>query len=68
MFAYGQNFYERITGIKHRIEVQFHYNNRRVYEVRVDDEFYSTAETRAQAYDEVADIIRSNNWSGICPI
>ena len=61
----AQNFYERYTGLKHSIAILF--TRRRCYEVRVDDEFYSTAETRGQAFDEVADILSITNWSPINP-
>lgn len=67
MFVYGQNFYERYDGEAHRVEILFHYTDRRCYTVEVDGEFYSTAENRAEAYDEVVDIIKTMNWSPIKP-
>ena len=66
-----QTFYERHTGEKHEVTIDFGWINpvsNGHYEVRVDDEFYATAEHKAQAFDEVVDIIRTNNWTPICPI
>ena len=66
-----QSFYEKYTGIKHEISINFGWispvSNGR-YEVCVDDEFYSTAEHKAQAFEEVIDIIKTNNWTPINPI
>lgn len=66
-----QNFYEKYTGEKHEVAINFRWFNsvsNGRYEVRVDGEFYSTAEHQAQAFDEVVDIIKINNWSPIIPI
>ena len=66
LFVQAQKFYERFTGQRHEVAVWFH--NRRVYEIRVDGEFYATAENKAQVFDEVVDIISLNNWTSINPI
>ena len=69
IYVYSQKFYERHTGQPHEIMITFDYRNKtRCYDVRVDDEFYATAECKAMAYDEVVDIIRTNNWSPLRPI
>lgn len=46
--------YERYTGEPHQIQI-----NRRNgwYEVRLDDEFFSTAESFRQAQDEAVEIV-----------
>ena len=61
-----QRFYERFTGEAHEVAVLFREHS--IYEVRVDGEFYATAENKVQAFDEVADIARLNNWTAICPM
>lgn len=63
MLIHRQHFYERMTGIEHLITITF--ETRRVYEVRVDGEFFSTAENKFRAFAEVADILRSTNWSPV---
>ena len=68
MMIHSQNFYERHTGDRHEVQITFECNGRKVYEVRVDGEFYSTAESKVQAFDEVVDIIRYFNWSPLKPI
>ena len=60
MLIHRQPFWEK-SGEKHIITITF--EGRRMYEVRVDEEFYATAEHRLQAFDEVADIARANNWN-----
>ena len=65
MNVYRQTFYERHTGVPHKITTDF--MARRVYEVRVDGEFYATAENRVQAYDEVVDILKTERWTPIRP-
>ena len=63
LLVQAQNFYERGTGEKHEVTVLF--ADRRVYEVRIDDEFYATAESRGQAFDEVVDLIKAHNLTSI---
>ena len=57
MMIYRQRLFERITGISHLITINF--ESRRVYEVRFDGEFYSTAENKVKAFEEVVDIIKT---------
>ena len=61
-----QTFYERYTGEKHTVSA----GRKRLgeWEVRVDGEFYSTAENRVQVEEEIVDILRHENWIPICPI
>ena len=59
MMVYRQRLFERITGTSHLITITF--ESRRVYEVRFDGEFYSTAESRGKALEEAVDIIRIYN-------
>lgn len=66
MNVYRQSFYEKITGERHEITTNF--VSRRVYEVRVDGDFYATAESRCQAFDEVSDILKTTGWSPLCPV
>lgn len=69
MLVHNQTFYERHTGQPHKIMVTFdHRNGSKCYDVRVDNEFYATAEHRSGAFDEVVDIIKANNWSPLRPI
>lgn len=63
MFISGQDFYERMSGEKHRVVVLFEWRGGRCYDVWVDDEFYATAEHKSGAYEEIVDIIRTFNWS-----
>ena len=66
-----QNFYEKYTGIKHEVAINFGWINpssHGYYEVRVDDEFYSNHDSKNQAFDEVVDIIKYNNWSPLKPV
>ena len=68
-----QNFYEKFTGEKHEVVINLvgyinPLGSEHHYEVRVDDEFYSTAESRAEAYEEVEDIVKTNNWSFTKPM
>lgn len=65
MNVYRQTFYERHTGDPHKITTDF--VSRRVYEVRVDGEFYVTAETRWQAMDEVVHILKCEGWTPVSP-
>ena len=65
LFIQAQEFYERSTGDPHEIVIWFMWIGRKCYEVRVDDEFYASAESRAHAWDRVVDVIRSNNWSPV---
>lgn len=67
MLVYGQKFYERYDGEPHMVEILFSYVGGRCYTVTVDGEFYSTAEHRAEAFDEVVDIIRVMNWAPVKP-
>lgn len=71
VLVHTQKFYEKYTGEKHEIAVTFGWISpvsRGTYRVTVDDEFYSNHDSRGQAFDEVADIIKVNNWTSICPI
>lgn len=63
-----QDFYERHTGDRHEITVMFEYTNRKRYEVRVDGEFYSDHDSKAEVFEELIDIIKTNNWAAICPV
>lgn len=66
-----QNFYERHTGDRHEVTVVFGHTSpvcRGRYDVRVDGEFYSDHDSKAQAFDEIVDIIKANNWSPISPL
>lgn len=66
-----QTFFERHTGARHEVSINFGginpASNGR-YEVRVDDQFYSTADHKAAAFEEVVDIIKHNNWTPVKPI
>lgn len=68
LYVYGQRFYERFTGVPHDITVLFRYDGDKHYDVEVDDEFYSTAESRAEAREEIEDIVIANNFSPICSV
>ena len=61
-----QTFYERYTGEKHTVLARR--NRLCEWEVRVDGEFYATAENGVQAEEEIVDILRHENWTPICPI
>ena len=37
------------------------------YDVRVDGDFYSDHDSKAQAFDEIVDIIKTYNWTPIKP-
>ena len=66
-----QKFFERYTGDEHNVVIMFGGINsagRRYYQVIVDDEFYSNHDSKAQAFDEVVDIIKANGWTSIRPI
>lgn len=75
MLILKQRFYEKFTGDPHDILVtkkaeEVHDDNvkcRRYYVVSVDGEFFSTSESRLQAFDEVADLIKHENWASIKP-
>lgn len=56
-------FYGRTDSMKHEITINF--CARRVYEVLVDGEFYATAESKFQAHEEAADILKHENWSPV---
>ena len=65
-----QNFYERHTGDKHEVTVLFGWISpvsHGHYQVRVDGEFYSDHDSKLHAFDEVVDIIKTNNWSPVKP-
>ena len=62
-----QRFYERFTGTPHDITVTFDYPGRKVYEVRLDGEFYSNHESKREAFDEIVDILRAGNLSAVRP-
>lgn len=66
-----QKFFERHTGDEHEVTIMFGGINpvcRGYYEVRVDGEFYSNHDSKLQAFDEVVDIIKINNWTPVRPI
>ena len=66
-----QSFYERYTGDRHEVSIMFGHispASRGRYEVRVDGEFYSDHDSKLRAFDEVADIVKAENWSAVCPI
>ena len=66
-----QIFFERHSGEKHTISITFwgiSPVSRGYYRVDVDNEFYSTHDMKADAYDEVVDIIKCNNWTSINPL
>lgn len=67
MMIHRQFFYEKYTGQEHEVLIVMPYL-RRCYEVRVDNEFYSDHDSKIQAFDEVVDIIKANNWSPLMPI
>lgn len=63
LLVQAQNFYERVSGVKHQVSILF--QKRRCYIVEVDGEFWSTAETRGEAFDEVVDILKVYRWSPV---
>ena len=65
MTLFSFTYFDR-SCYKHVLEIQKTY--RETYVVRVDDEFYASSETRAAAFDEIADVIKANHWSAYCPI
>lgn len=65
MLVHDQNFYDRHTGKRHNISITFEYVARRLYIVWVDEEFHSYNETEGEAFDKVADILKSANWSPV---
>lgn len=66
-----QLFYEKYTGAEHEVTINFGWisaASKGHYEVRVDGEFYSNHDSKRQAFDEVVDIIKYNNWTPLKPI
>ncbi|MBQ6679510.1 MAG: hypothetical protein IJM76_05750 [Lachnospiraceae bacterium] len=66
-----QRFYEKYTGAPHEVTVTFGHVSivsHGWYDVRVDGEFWSNHDSKAQAFEEVVDIIKTNGWSPICPV
>lgn len=55
-----------LDGTRHRISIA-RSEHGCYYVIRVDGQFWSTAETLAEAGDEVADIIQANRWTQINP-
>lgn len=67
LFISEQTFYERITGIPHKITLWFDWRGRKCYDIHYDGEFYATAEHKCGAYDEMVDIVKTNNLRAIKP-
>lgn len=65
MLVHDQNFYERHTGKKHNVSITFEYVARRLYVVWVDEELYGYSETEGNAFDKVAEILKTTNWSPV---
>ena len=66
MLVHDQKFYERFTGVPHRVEVLFDYRSgRKCYDIYVDTEFWATAESKGEAYDEIEDILKVYHLSPI---
>lgn len=66
-----QKFYERYTGEEHEVTILFGHISpvcRGRYEVRLDGEFYTDHDSKAQAFDEIVDILKTTNWSPLKPI
>lgn len=65
-----QSFWEKHTGERHEVTIMFGHINllsSGKYDVRVDGEFYSDHDSRAQALEEISGIVKLNNWSPIKP-
>ena len=65
-----QSFYEKHTGDKHEVTIMFGHISpvsRGRYEVQVDGGFYSDHDSKRQAFDEIVDIIKVNNWTPLKP-
>ena len=62
--------YERGTGVRHSFDIYRVYepHTAAAYIVKLDGEFYTTAESRANAIAEVEDVIKHHGWSHISPL
>ena len=66
--VHTQDFYERSTGKKHEVVINFGCINplsNGHYEVKVDDQHHSDHKWKQKAFGAVVEIIRTNDWTPV---
>lgn len=70
ILIHSQNFYDRKTGQKHKVEVTFGHISpisNGHYDLRIDDSIHSEHKRKGKAFDAIADVISQNDWTAINP-
>ena len=66
-----QMFYEKSTGNQHEVAINFGWINpmsNGEYKIFVDGEVKGSAKSKVKAFDKLVELIKENDWSGICRI
>lgn len=68
ILVHKQNFYERTINRKHEVVIVFGHISpvsKGTYDLLVDGELHSTHKTKGRAYDELVEILKANDWTGV---
>lgn len=68
ILIHSQNFYDRQSGQEHKVEVTFGHINplsNGHYDLRVDGEIHSEHKFKGRAFDEIAEMIKENDWTAV---